>query len=671
MNFSLLLHMLSILFAPPWLAAAPVQVPGTGSIVVGRSTAHTNEFLGIPFAHAERWGVPVDVSMETLTDRFDATSFGPCCPQVAAVYAPNQQEDCLNLNVFTPSPRPVRLAPVLLWIHGGGGTTGCSAQSLPPLYNGSNLISRSSSSVVVITINYRLSVLSNLYIEGGVPDNLQVRDQVSALRWVQRHVTIFGGDPSRVLLFGQSYGANAAQQLALIADAHGLFHHIVSESGTFTLASGLRTGSQTQLARLKPTRRVLEPTAAGFVNTTAANKQGRNLAEGLNCSQQNGADVVECLQAYSAVAIQSSVGETQLGTVVGAEMLPIYPSRMLKYESKINPSLLSVTAGWNEPDNFDVCASSGGRQSGPEQAITYLTKWVPLWTGADATATAAVIAAYNLSNCVPEGHGGSGSGPICCELVDLALRDAAMTCPAHRGLSAYSRISPHRPFWYQLVCCPTCPIPTGPNQHCVCQHTSELAYIFGTVSDYQSSSAPLTCVAEPSFAPFSDRLIGAWVGIATNNSHSAGGVEWPSFGSGSALFYLTEGTPQESATAWDAEAHHCDLWQSIDELVATDRFGAEEHGYGLVEDIGVVALWIAVSAIGVAATVILGCCLRGSKGWRRGGGRGEGRGVELKADMSGSALAPDVSDRSSARDALRSAGPRSDAASSEKAPTPH
>ena len=195
---------------------------------IGRATDYGTEYLGIPFATAARFQSPVDVALSHLPTNFSATQFGPCCPQPPAVYVPSQSEDCLNLNVFTPqnnSTAEIRsgdsgvesnLAPVLFFIHGGGGTTGCSAQSLPPLYNGTDLLSRSTTPVVVVTINYRLSVLGTLYIEGGIPDQLAIRDMLSALRWVQKYIHLFGGDSSRVLIFGESAGGNSVQQVCVI-----------------------------------------------------------------------------------------------------------------------------------------------------------------------------------------------------------------------------------------------------------------------------------------------------------------------------------------------------------------------------------------------------------------------------------------------------------------------
>lgn len=115
-----------------------------------------------------------------------------------------------------------------------------------------------------------------------------------------------------------------------------------------------------------------------------------------------------------------------------------------------------------------------------------------------------------------------------------------MRCPAHRGLSAHAKHKPGGQYWYSLNCCPTCP--SAGAFTCVCQHTSELAYIFGTVSDYQSASAPLTCQPENTFDTFADKLIASWVGIAANNSHDGTGVgaAWPSFADAAALFHLDE-----------------------------------------------------------------------------------------------------------------------------------
>ena len=148
----------------------------------------------------------------------------------------------------------------------------------------------------------------------------------------------------------------------------------------------------------------------------------------------------------------------QLPGVIGGDILPTYPSRALAAGATINPSLRTMTAGWNNPDNFHACTSAAGRQVGPDFAAAYLGKQLAVWTGADDAQIAAVAAAYNLSSCVPAEGAGPGA-PTCCGLADTVLIDAAMRCPAHRVLTALERHRPGTAYLYHLDCCPTCPPP--------------------------------------------------------------------------------------------------------------------------------------------------------------------------------------------------------------------
>ncbi len=551
-------HSVLVLFLSVALSAAAAAAAAAGAtvrlgntIITGRDIAAsgTVEFLGLPYATAARFGVPVDA--EALpSGAFDATGFGPCCPQVPAVYAPNQAEACHNLNVFAPSSAVDAPegggAPVLFFIHGGGGTTGCSAQSLPPLYNGTTLIAHAKEPVVVVTINYRLSVLANLYLDGGIKDGLQARDQMSALRWVQKHIAKFGGDPGRVLIFGESGGGNAVSQLSITPGSDGLFHHFISESGTFPLATGFQTIS-------------------------TADAAGRSLAAGLNCTAAGAADIVACLRKLSAMTVQNSAGMAQLGVVVGAELTPVYPFRE---GTQISSTLKTATAGWNRPDLFVICGQPGSftRTLPASAAEGYLAQNIPQWTGATSAQVAAAIAAYNVSGCTPEG----GRGPLCCAVAERAMLDAAMRCPARRNLKAHAARNPGAAYAYAFDCCPTCPRPFGDTE-CICQHTSELQYVFGSTSNYESDTPDPTCAPEPQFRPFSDGVIDRWTGIAASGSHDggAGGAAWPSFGGGTTLFDLNEGDATSGPTfgpaAWDSS--NCDLFDEIDEAVATKKFG--------------------------------------------------------------------------------------------------
>jgi para-nitrobenzyl esterase len=160
----------------------------------------------------------------------DGTKAGPAVPQppgqeaLAELYVPPATgEDCLTLEVWTPDPGTSGL-PVAVHIHGGGYTYG--AGSLPG-YTGKNF---ARDGVVHVGINYRLGIDGFLFLGEG-HDNLGLRDQTAALEWVQRNIAAFGGDPSRVTIFGQSGGAVSVMfQLALPA-SRGLFAGAIAQSG--------------------------------------------------------------------------------------------------------------------------------------------------------------------------------------------------------------------------------------------------------------------------------------------------------------------------------------------------------------------------------------------------------------------------------------------------------
>lgn len=191
-------------------------------------------FLGVPYAQAPRWAPPTPVP--TWTGVREAVVAGPAAPQPQRAVAefthgpvPATAEECLNLNVFTPSLTGER--PVLVWLHGGGFAIGHGAASL---YDGARLAREADA--VVVTLNYRLGSLGWLGHPGlgRGPDepsaNWGLLDQIAALRWVADNVEAFGGDPARVTLAGQSAGALSAMDLLVAPAARGLFARVVLQS---------------------------------------------------------------------------------------------------------------------------------------------------------------------------------------------------------------------------------------------------------------------------------------------------------------------------------------------------------------------------------------------------------------------------------------------------------
>jgi len=196
-------------------------------------------FRGIPYADppagARRFAAPRPPV--PWTGVLDTRGFGAQAPQNPGMLARllgsdthPATENCLSLNLWTPALDGDK-RPVMVWIHGGSFTSGTAGS---PIYDGASLVRRGD--VVVVTFNYRLGALGFLALpcfeeEEGIFGNLGLLDQITALEWVQEHISRFGGDPECVTVFGESAGAMSAGALLATPRARGLFHRGVLQSG--------------------------------------------------------------------------------------------------------------------------------------------------------------------------------------------------------------------------------------------------------------------------------------------------------------------------------------------------------------------------------------------------------------------------------------------------------
>jgi len=200
-------------------------------------------FRGIPYAQPPigplRFG-PSEPP-EPWSGLRDATTFSPIPMQAASAVtaglnlAAEPAEDCLTLNVWTPSPDDAR-RPVMVYFHGGAFLTGAGSM---PMYHGKHLARRGD--VVVVTVNYRLGLFG--YLRGidvcgdALPStgNEGLLDQLAALQWVRQEIAAFGGDPENVTVFGQSAGAISISAMLAMPRARGLFQKAILQSGSALL----------------------------------------------------------------------------------------------------------------------------------------------------------------------------------------------------------------------------------------------------------------------------------------------------------------------------------------------------------------------------------------------------------------------------------------------------
>ncbi len=201
----------------------------------GDTAPPAKAWLGIRYGTAGRFQAPQQAPF--VRTEPNSGSFAPACPQPGSRYQP-QSEDCLFLNVWTPAIPSRKPRPVMLYIHGGAYSNGSVTD---PRNNGAALAIRGD--MVVVTVNHRLNALGYLYLarlDPRFPDsgNAGQLDLILALKWVQRNIDAFGGDPGNVTVFGQSGGGAKIATLMAMPEAKGLFHKAITMSGQQVTASG-------------------------------------------------------------------------------------------------------------------------------------------------------------------------------------------------------------------------------------------------------------------------------------------------------------------------------------------------------------------------------------------------------------------------------------------------
>ncbi|CAF1312638.1 unnamed protein product [Adineta ricciae] len=468
--------------------SADVELQTRQGTIYGRQTQHSNEFLGIQYARTERWKPPVDLASGRFPNgSLQANLFGPCCPQAnAGIFIPSQDEQCLYLNIYTPlSITNNSLLPVLVWIHGGGLQVGCSSQNIPVLYNGSNIIANvpEKQPVIVVTINYRLSIFGDLYLKDLVEEDPQgwptagnyfYLDMLSALRWVNVNIRDYGGNPENVLLFGESSGANAVIDIGALKGSANLYQHVISQSG-----------------------------GAGFfgyyTNTSDALIESNKIIQKVNCTNQR--SLLQCLRNLSTADLVASYGFQQTKVVVDKYFLEYYPPVAI-HKGIYNPNI-SMIIGRNEYES-PMCFTY------PDMNLTSVKEMLIQASGEKWAEV--FIQDPEFKNCSPDRNATNR----CCEAARSFFTHFILDCSARRIHDALFRHNfQENLFLYHIDCNPgLCPVKSEAEGKGLCFHASELPFVFGTVSDMYSNEL-MNCTWDVETRVFSNRIISHWISTAT------------------------------------------------------------------------------------------------------------------------------------------------------------
>ncbi|CAF3735934.1 unnamed protein product [Rotaria sp. Silwood1] len=466
----------------------------------------------IQYAKADRWKPPIDLASEIFPHgSFQAKSFGPCCPQSdAGVFIPMQDEQCLYLNIYTPlNTTNQSLLPVLVWIHGGGLQVGCSSQSIPVLYNGTNIIANSppQQPVIVVTINYRLSVLGDMYLTELTQENPTIwptagnyyyLDMLSALRWINMNVRDYGGNPNNILLFGESSGANAVIDIGALKGSLNLYQHVISQSG-----------------------------GAGYhiyySNISDAMKESNKIVEQMNCTNDKSQADLTCLRNSSIPALITAYGIRQTKVIIDGYFLPFYPPLAIN-KGTYNQDI-SMMIGRNEYES-PMCFSNPDMDS--TTAIALVTqgvgqKWAHVF-----------VNDFQLKNC----SANRNATNRCCDIARLFFTDLVLDCSARRIYDnlylKYEEQKQQKLFWYHFDCNPgICPPKSIEDGSGLCLHAAEIPFVFGTMSDMYSRNLH-NCTWDNETKTFSNQVISHWINMATVGEPLK---EWPNYNPSSPKYF--------------------------------------------------------------------------------------------------------------------------------------
>ncbi|XP_070591775.1 cholinesterase-like [Erythrolamprus reginae] len=475
-------------------------------------------YLGVPYAEPPlgklRFQKPLP--HQPWNQTLEATSFGNSCPQFISRDTPEAEilspktplsEDCLSLNIWVPHSQSSSPVPVLVWIHGGSFAFGTSSVDI---YNGTHLAA--TENVIVVTINYRLGALGFLYLPPAAPGNLGLWDQQLALEWIKENAAVFGGDPSRVTIFGNSAGAASVNFHLLTPKSQDLFAQAVIQSGT---ANGFDSWRSPEEAK----RLALE-----FVRL-------------LGCSKDNNISLAHCLQTKNvSELIQHEIALFRKGgfilnfpfkpTIDGEFLLGDPENLMEEGQIQIKPVLIGATSDEAAPLVHYVFPNITDNLINQEQLLKGIGLLVP-----NATEDFIRTIAMKYS----EGQQGPAQYR---SALSQFYTDWLYACPIRKvvgntrktGSPVYAYLFTHRPSWSVWP------------EWIGASHGAEVPFVFGTLE----SMMPVNQTYTEAEARLSREMMHYWAEFARSGNPTGSAAtkdEWPLYNAREQNFFLLNTEP--------------------------------------------------------------------------------------------------------------------------------
>ncbi|KAJ5899519.1 hypothetical protein N7495_004263 [Penicillium taxi] len=572
------MKLLSIAFLSALAAAAsssPLVTINAGTVQGGRCENGKDAvfFKSIPFAEPPvnelRFEPPKAYKKQYSQGKLNATTSAPTCIQFSDDFTEKilnttalSSEDCLYLDIWAPSTATQdSKLPVKVWVYGGSETEGSVSD---PLYDGCNTAEAGS---ILVSINYRLGPLGFMALEtAGIHGNQGIQDLILGLEWVQENIAAFGGDPKKVVLFGQSAGAENVYIIGSLPRAPSLINGIISESG----------GGRTLTA-----------------NSTQQ-KVGASFARILKCNSSDKA----CLQSKTIsdfyIAYPADKYLTQGIGYYGGGTLSVLGQGTHNFYPYVDGNTIDedpYTRGVQVPAVFG---------SNSDEAIVYTFLWavkskqIPTaslyqdFLRKNFGNAASLVGKYyrpslfkskaevllkSVSQLSQAGYN-TTSAEIFLAMTNV-ITDSTYRCPAWHGAAQASRNN--IPAWtYEFAHSSTCPWLYSFNDTDVslfaASHTAEIPFVFGNLDNSYLPSGD--CNSTSAEWKLGGQMMNLWTEMAGNGKPSTKEIDWPQFKNEGKNLTTPGLIFDNSASSGTIDYTGCDLWVQVNEILSASNITA-------------------------------------------------------------------------------------------------